>query len=38
MVNQSGIIELNSFHGFDSLSCNWTLVAPKPGRYTLLFA
>ncbi len=31
MVNQSGTIELDSFSGMEEQSCNWTLIAPKPG-------
>lgn len=31
MVNESGIITLDSFNGMEQQSCNWTLVAPKPG-------
>ncbi|KAG4066297.1 hypothetical protein HA402_000521 [Bradysia odoriphaga] len=32
MVNESGTIEMDSFHGMEQKNCNWTLIAPKPGK------
>lgn len=32
MVNESGKIEMDSFHGMGQNSCNWTLTAPTPGK------
>lgn len=31
MVNESGTIELDSFNGMEEQSCNWTIIAPRPG-------
>lgn len=35
MVNESGTIELNSFAGMEQSGCNWTLIAPRPGIFSL---
>lgn len=33
MVNETGTIELDSFAGMEQQSCNWTLIAPRPGIF-----
>lgn len=32
MVNETGTIDMDSFHGMEERNCNWTLIAPKPGE------